>query len=134
MSETMSMGAIIIFLMLLLYMVIGTLIEQYHLSFGHEASFTIIIGMIISFIFFNDPDQEFTKLLQFSDSTFFFICLPPIVFASGFNMQRGNFFANIKNISLFGVIATFVCFVSFSWMTITLKNMNFMMQYNGTTG
>ena len=44
MSEVVSEGAIVVFLMILGYMIMGTCIERYHLSFGHEASFTILIG------------------------------------------------------------------------------------------
>lgn len=140
MSEVISTGAIIIFLMLLMYMVLGTIIEHFHMQFGHEAAYTILIGksaapfanrvcslgMLISYISWHEHNEEFTDLVKFSGSTFFFICLPPIVFASGFNMQRGNFFSNIANIMCFGVIGTFVAFFSFSFMTIYLKNMNFM--------
>lgn len=73
------------------------------------------------------------ELMKFSDNAFFFVCLPPIVFASGFNMQRGNFFANFKNISIFGIFGTFVAFGSFSAATIYFKDMGFMKQYDGTT-
>mmetsp|Transcript_9362 Transcript_9362/g.14207 ORF Transcript_9362/g.14207 Transcript_9362/m.14207 type:complete len:224 (+) Transcript_9362:58-729(+) len=121
-------------MMLMLYMSLGAMIEKYHLSFGHEASFVIIIGMIISFIQWQNDNSDLVQLLQFSDNTFFYFCLPPIVFASGFNMQRGNFFANIKTIMLFGILGTFVAFFSFSAMTIKLKNMNFLKQYDGKTG
>lgn len=71
-------------------------------------------------------NEELIRLLKFDDNTFFFVCLPPIVFASGFNMQRKNFFANIKNILLFGILGTFVAFFSFSAMTIWVKNRGFM--------
>lgn len=56
------------------------------------------------------------------------------MFASGFNMQRGNFFANIKNILLFGILGTFVAFFSFSAMTIGLKDLGIMTQWDGKTG
>jgi NhaP-type Na+/H+ or K+/H+ antiporter len=59
--------------------------------------------------------------------------LPPIVFASGFNMHRGNFFKNIRNILLFGLIGTMIAFVSFSAMTIYAKNLGFMQQYDPAT-
>lgn len=51
-------------------------------------------------------------------------------------MQRGDFFANIKNIILFGVFGTFVAFTSFSLMTIGLKNSIPMTMYkrNDETG
>lgn len=57
-------------------------------------------------------------MMKFDDNTFFFFCLPPIVFASGFNMQRGDFFGNIGNILLFGVLGTFISFGSFTMMTL----------------
>ena len=43
-----SVGAILMFMMLLFYMCSGTIIEHYKMSFGHEAAYTIIIGMLIS--------------------------------------------------------------------------------------
>ncbi len=134
MSEILSEGAIVTLIMLMFYMSVGTLIERYHLNFGHEASLTILLGMIVSFFAFYQNDQEFIRLLKFSDSTFFYICMPPIVFASGFNMQRGNFFGNLKNIMTFGILGTFVGFFCFSLMTISIKNLNFMQQIDGKTG
>jgi sodium/hydrogen exchanger 8 len=134
MSETISTGAIVIFMMLLVYLFLGAFIEKYHLKVGHEASFTILIGMAISYGAFACHNEEMINLLKFSDDTFFYFCLPPIVFASGFNMQRGNFFANIKTILLFGVLGTFIAFFSFSAMTIYLKNLGFITQYDGKTG
>ena len=56
--------------------------------------------------------------MKFNDDLFFYFVLPPIVFASGFNMYRKKFFANIQNIVLFGVLGTFIAFGSFSALTI----------------
>ena len=125
-ESAISTGAIVVYFMLLAYLCIGTLIERYHISFGHEASFTILIGMAISFMSYMHDNEELINLLKFSDDTFFFVCLPPIVFASGFNMQRGNFFANIQNISIFGIFGTFVAFTSFSLATIHVKDSGIM--------
>ena len=90
--------------------------------------------MTVSFVFYLLNYSEISHLLKFNDKTFFFVCLPPIVFASGFNMQRGNFFSNIKNILIFGCISTFVCFFVFSVLTIYIKDLGFMKQYSGKTG
>jgi NhaP-type Na+/H+ or K+/H+ antiporter len=35
------------------------------------------------------------------------------VFASGFNMQRKDFFANMTNVILFGIVGTFIAFFVF---------------------
>ena len=48
-TTVVSMGAIVVFCMLLTYLFVGTCIEGYKCSFGHEASFTILLGILISF-------------------------------------------------------------------------------------
>lgn len=86
MTEVISIGAIIIFGMLMFYMLAGICIQRNKLSFGHEASFTILMGILISYIAFANGHKDFTTMLKFSDETFFYFCLPPIVFSSGYNM------------------------------------------------
>ena len=51
-------------------------------------------------------------------------------------MQRGDFFANITPIILFGVVGTFVAFFSFSFMTILVNRNMTLWQYkhNSDTG
>ena len=67
--------------------------------------------------------------MKFNDDLFFYFVLPPIVFASGFNMYRKKFFANIQNIVLFGVIGTFIAFGSFSGLTIAYTKWFGLKQY-----
>ena len=45
-----STGAIVIMAMLFVYMLLGSLVEKYKCIVGHEASFLILFGMIISFV------------------------------------------------------------------------------------
>jgi len=71
---------------------------------------------------------------KFDDNLFFYVILPPIVFASGFNMHRGDFFANIFMVFIFGVVGTLVCFTAFSLMTIGVKNNFTMHEIDGMTG
>ena len=86
MSEVISVGAVVVFIMIIFYMSISTIIERYKWPIGHEASFTILLGMIISLIAFEQGHKKFVEMLKFSDTAFFFYCLPPIVFSSGYNM------------------------------------------------
>ena len=60
------------------------------------------------------------EVVKFNDDIFFYVCLPPLVFASGFNMQRKKFFENIANILLFGVMGTITTFVVFVGCTFWL--------------
>ena len=57
-------------------------------------------------------------MMAFNEQLFFYLVLPPIVFASGFNMQRKDFFGNMKNIALFGFVGTFICFFMFCGCTL----------------
>jgi len=50
MSEVIALGILGIFVMILIYTFISTWIERYKISFGHEASFILIIGLIISLV------------------------------------------------------------------------------------
>jgi solute carrier family 9 (sodium/hydrogen exchanger), member 6/7 len=118
MSETLfSAGAMIIFLMFIVYMVAGTLVESRGWIVGHEAGVVIIIGMLLSFLAMQLGHEEFTHMMTFDDNFFFYFCLPPIVFASGYNMKRRKFFANIKNILILGLFSTVSQFTIFSIFT-----------------
>ena len=129
-------GIIIIFVMLIIYMGFEAFKHKKQISFGHEASLVTLIGFGVSYAYQAAGQKEFANIMQFSDDLFFYFCLPPIVFASGFNMQRKKFFANIRNIVLFGVVGTILAFISFTAMTWIYKEYisGGMTQVNGATG
>lgn len=135
MSEIIAWGSLSIFIMFMVYISLKTCIDRYKITFGHEASFILVIGMILSFLLEQlELHELLMKFLKFNENLFFYICLPPIVFSSGFNMHRGDFFANFKMVLTLGVFATFVCFTIFSGLTILAKE-NFTMRYiDGSTG
>jgi hypothetical protein len=43
-EDVISTGFIVVLLMLMFYMSAGAAIEKYHVTFGHEASLTILMG------------------------------------------------------------------------------------------
>lgn len=111
-------GIIIFFIMFMIYMGFEAFKHKHHIAFGHEASLVTLVGFIISYIFLASDQKEFHDIMEFNDDLFFYFCLPPIVFASGFNMQRKKFFSNFTNILLFGIVGTFIAFATFSLLTI----------------
>ena len=117
-NDMFNIGIITIFLMIMLYMGFAAVKEKYQLSFGHEASLVTLTGFIISWAAFKMNNFAFADMMSFNEQLFFYICLPPIVFASGFNMQRKDFFGNFRNVILFGIIGTFIAFFVFSGLTI----------------
>ena len=114
-------GIIVIFAMLMMFMLYEAYKHKHHWKFGHEASFVVIVGIIISgFYSGGEGSQEFSDIMEFNDDLFFYFVLPPIIFAAGYNMYRNKFFANIANITLFGVLGTFLTFGCFAGITVAI--------------
>ena len=128
------MGALIIMMVLLFYMFIGSVLEKHHCKIGHEAGLVIIFGMLFSWLAFQTGHSEINKMMTFDDNFFFYFCLPPIVFASGYNMKRKEFFKNFTNILLFGLFGTLITFTAFSVMTYVVCKFDILWKYNGHTG
>ena len=117
MSESeVAEGALIIFAMLIIYVVGGSYMEHRHAPFGHETGVMLIIGIGISAILWA-TGVSLSHDFMFNGSIFFYVCLPPIIFASGFNMRRKRFFANIGYILLFGILGTILSFTIYSSLT-----------------
>lgn len=129
-----SQGAIVIMFMLFMYMFLGALVEHYRFPIGHEASFLILIGMMLSFVSYAIGYHDFNKIMTFDENIFFYFCLPPIVFASGYNMKRQKFFENFRNILLFGLFGTILQFILFTVFTYIVVQADILWKYSGETG
>ena len=90
--------------------------EQKKFIIGHETGVIIIIGMIVS-ICIMLFDKDSVHMLNFPEEIFFDICLPLIIFASGYNLKRRKFFENIVNIELFGIVGTVLTWLFYSLLT-----------------
>lgn len=121
-------------MVLLFYMFVGSVLEKYHCKIGHEAGLVIIFGMLVSFLAFQSGHTDLNKMVTFDENFFFYFCLPPIVFASGYNMKRKKFFENFMNILLFGLFGTLITFTAFSVMTYIVVQFDILWKYNGHTG
>jgi sodium/hydrogen exchanger-like protein 6/7/sodium/hydrogen exchanger 8 len=135
-NETITaLFTILIMVLLGVFFVAQTYVELKQPPFGHETGVVIILGILASYIVLQvteNHNEATLEKLQFSQETFFFFILPPIIFASGYNMRRKKFFSNLGTIMIFGLVATLVCFSIYTGMTLWVLNKYTFNQSNGT--
>jgi len=85
-------GTLIMFGMILIYIVISQQKASRNVAFGHEASYIAGIGFLISLVAWCSSNNMIQENIIFDDNVLFYFCIPPIVFASGYNMRRKRFF------------------------------------------
>ncbi|EDQ88748.1 uncharacterized protein MONBRDRAFT_32693 [Monosiga brevicollis MX1] len=74
-------------------------------SFLPDSVAVIALGALIAVVFRFD-DMGWERAEAFDPTVFFLYLLPPIIFESGYSLQRGAFFSKLGTILIFAVIGT----------------------------
>ncbi|ESO97738.1 hypothetical protein LOTGIDRAFT_152832 [Lottia gigantea] len=82
------------------------LIIQTKFHYVPESICIVLIGAFIGLMFHVFEFGNWKNEETFSPTIFFIVLLPPIIFESGYNLHKGNFFQNIGSILVFAVFGT----------------------------
>lgn len=105
-EHSASLAVFFLLFVLILSIFLLHLLLKVKFHYLPESLAMVFLGAVVGMIMMTLPEQETKRIEAFSPTMFFLILLPPIIFESGYNLHKGNFFQNIGSILVFAILGT----------------------------
>jgi sodium/hydrogen exchanger 8 len=108
-DATLGGGIIILITLLIITMIIGHWLKQRKFMYLHEAGVATIIGILSTgFLELIGQNEKLSPVTNLNVDFFLLFLLPPIIFESGYTLDKKPFFKNFGGILLYAFSGTFV--------------------------
>ena len=95
--------------LLMLAVTLGHYLKKSKHKYLQEAGLTVLVGILAGMLCkLFDLETYLTNLSKHFGNLFMILLLPPIIFESGFNMNKTSFFANFGTVLAYSFLGTFI--------------------------
>ena len=112
-----STEILIMIFLLMLAITFGHFLKKSGHKYLQESGLTVIIGLVAGGLLrLLNVEDYMTKLSTHFGNLFMILLLPPIIFESGYNMNKKPFFKNFGTVLAYSFLGTFIAIFSSSAM------------------
>jgi len=105
-EHTSSLAIFFVLFVLILCIFLIHFLLRYKCHYIPESLAIVFLGAAVGLFMRLLPNDQVQNVEKFSPTAFFLVLLPPIIFESGYNLHKGNFFTNLGSILLFAIVGT----------------------------
>lgn len=124
-SESISGGILVLLLILFLAIIGSNLLRQKNFEYIQDTGLSALLGALFGLVLELLGETPQIKSITSLNSEFvLYVLLPPIIFKSGYNIDKYHFFGNFGEITLFSFLGSLISTFIIAWGCFLLNYFN----------